>query len=131
MRMIIDAIKELYNGMIRLQEPADCEESDLPEELKLLLSQSDGIEETMIHPKTGEEISIGWIVYPLEEINSETQFYREEYRINGVVFSGDGAGNPFYLSDGKVYEFDPIDNESILKADSLEEFFKMTEKDKD
>ena len=42
-----------------------------------------------------------------------------------MVFSGDGAGNPFYLLDGKVYEFDPIDNESELKADSLEEFYKQ------
>ena len=48
----------------------------------------------------------------------------EEYGINGVVFSGDGAGNPFYISDGKIYEFDPIDNESTHKADSLEEFYK-------
>ena len=43
--------------------------------------------------------------------------------MSGVVFSDDGAGNPFYLSDGKVYEFEPIDNESELIADSLEDFF--------
>ena len=123
--MIIDVIKGFYDGMIKLQEPADCNNFDLPEELKKLLIQTNGIQEIMIHPQTGEEIVIGWIVYSLDEINRETQFYREEYGINGVVFSGDGAGNPYYISDGKIFEFDPIDNESILKADSLEEFYKL------
>ncbi len=123
--MIIDVIKDFYDGMIKLQEPADCNNYDLPEELKKLLIQTNGIQEIMIHPQTGEEIVIGWIVYSLDEINRETQFYREEYGINGVVFSGDGAGNPYYISDGKIFEFDPIDNESILKADSLEEFYKL------
>ncbi len=121
--MIIDAIKDFYDGMIKLQEPVDCDSYDLPKELKALLSQTNGIQETMIHPKTGEEMVIGWIVYSLDEIKKETQFYKEEYGINGVVFSGDGAGNPYYILDGKIYEFDPIDNESILKADSLEEFY--------
>lgn len=123
--MIIDVIADFYDGMIKLQEPADCNNYDLPEELKKLLIQTNGIQEIMIHPQTGEEIVIGWIVYSLDEINRETQFYREEYGINGVVFSGDGAGNPYYISDGKIFEFDPIDNESILKADSLEEFYKL------
>ena len=123
--MIIDVIADFYDGMIKLQEPADCNNYDLPEELKKLLIQTNGIQEIMIHPQTGEEIVIGWIVYSLDEINRETQFYREEYGINGVVFSGDGAGNPYYISDGKIFEFDLIDNESILKADSLEEFYKL------
>jgi hypothetical protein len=68
---------------------------------------------------------IGWIIYSLDEIVKETKYYKDEYGIDGVVFSSDGAGNPFYLLDGKVYEFDPIDNESELKADSLEEFYKQ------
>ena len=51
-------------------------------------------------------------------------YYQNEYGLSGVVFSDDGAGNPFYLFDGKVYEYDPIDNESELIADSLEEFFR-------
>ena len=123
--MIIDDIKALYNGMIKMQEPVACDNCDLPEELKSLLRQSNGIQETMVHTKTGEEMVIGWIIYSLDEIIRETQYYKEEYGIDGVVFSGDGAGNPFYLLDGKVYEFDPIDNESELKADSLEEFYKQ------
>lgn len=123
--MIIDDIRALYNGIIKLQDPVVCDDCDLPEELKSLLKQSNGIQETMVHPKTGDEMVIGWIIYSLDEIIKETQFYKEEYGIDGVVFSGDGAGNPFYLLDGKVYEFDPIDNESELKADSLEEFYKQ------
>lgn len=123
--MIIDGIRALYNGMIKLQDPVVCDDCDLPEELKSLLKQSNGIQETMIHPKTGEDMVIGWIIYSLDEIVKETKYYKDEYGIDGVVFSGDGAGNPFYLLDGKVYEFDPIDNESELKADSLEEFYKQ------
>ena len=123
--MIIDDIRALYNGMIKLQNPVVCDDCDLPEELKSLLKQSNGIQETMIHPKTGEEMVIGWIIYSLDEIVKETKYYKDEYGIDGVFFSGDGAGNPFYLLDGKVYEFDPIDNESELKADSLEEFYKQ------
>lgn len=123
--MIIDDIRALYNGMIKLQDPVVCDDCDLPEELKSLLKQSNGIQETMIHPKTGEEMVIGWIIYSLDEIVKKTKYYKDEYGIDGVVFSGDGAGNPFYLLDGKVYEFDPIDNESELKADSLEEFYKQ------
>ena len=123
--MIIDVIADFYDGMIKLQEPVDCDSFDLPKELKELLSQTNGIQEIMVHPQTGEEIVIGWIIYSLDEIKKETQFYKEEYGINGVVFSGDGAGNPYYISDGKIYEFDPIDNESIFKADSLEEFYKL------
>ncbi len=125
MCMIIDVIRDLYKGMIKLQATVDCEGYDLPEELKMLLRQSNGIQETMFHPQNGEEIVIGWIVYSLDEIIRETQYYKEEYGINGVVFSGDGAGNPFYISDGKIFEYDPIDNESILKANSLEEFYKL------
>ncbi len=67
---------------------------------------------------------IGWIVYSYDEIISSTRFYKEEYGLSGVVFYDDGAGNPYYLSEGKVYEFNPIDNENNLKADSLEEFYK-------
>ena len=122
--MIIDMIKDQYNGMVRLQEPADCDGLDLPEELKKLLKQSNGIQETMFIPSKNEEIVVGWIVYPLDEIIRETQYYKEEYGIDGVVFSGDGAGDPLYISDGKIYEFYPIDNESTLKADSLEAFFR-------
>ncbi len=51
--MIIDDIRALYNGMIKLQDPVVCDDCDLPEELKSLLKQSNGIQETMIHPKTG------------------------------------------------------------------------------
>ena len=124
--MLTDIIHETYNGRIKLHGPADCSSRELPEELKALLLQTDGIAETMPHPKTGEEMVIGWIVYPLDTIEKETSYYHKEYGINGVVFSGDGAGDPFYISDGKIYEFDPIDNESTLKADSLEEFFRLS-----
>lgn len=51
LRMIIDVIKDFYNGMIKMQEPVDCDSYDLPEEIKALLSQTNGIQEThFIYP---------------------------------------------------------------------------------
>jgi hypothetical protein len=120
---IIELIDRKYDGNIRLQEPFDCYDDSLPEVLIDILRQSNGINETMIHPKTDEIMEIGWIIYPYDEIRKWSSYYHEEYGLSGVVFSDDGAGNPFYLSDGKVYEFDPIDNESELIADSLADFF--------
>ena len=96
---------------------------DLPEQLKSILTNANGIKETMDHPQTGEMMDIAWIIYSYEEIKKWSSYYHDEYGISGVVFSDDGAGNPFYLEDGAVYEFDPIDGESTLKADSFEAFF--------
>ena len=120
---IIDLINEKYKNNISLQEPFNCDDDTLPETLTEILSHSNGIKETMIRPKTGEMMDIGWIIYSYDEIKKWSSYYRDEYGLSGVVFSDDGAGNPFYYSDGKIYEYDPIDNESELSADSLEEFF--------
>ena len=57
-------------------------------------------------------------------IQKETAFFKEEYGIDGIVFSDDGAGNPYYIHDDKIFQFNPIDNESELIAGSLEEFYK-------
>ena len=48
---------------------------------------------------------------------------RNEYSLSGTVFSDDGAGNPYYILDDMVYEYDPIDNESNLMAETIIEFF--------
>lgn len=120
---IIELIDEKYEGNIKLQDSLDCNDDTLPDVLIEILRQSNGINETMIHPNTGELMEIGWIIYPYDEIMKWSSYYHDEYGLSGVVFSDDGAGNPFYLYDGKVYEFDPIDNESELIADSLEVFF--------
>ena len=122
--MIISLIQKKYNDSIKLYSPYDCSDSKLPMQLIEILDKTNGIMETMIHPKTGEQMEIGWIIYPYDEIMKSTSFYKEEYGLNGIVFSDDGAGNPFYLLDEKVYEFDPIDNESYFRADSIVNFFK-------
>lgn len=49
--------------------------------------------------------------------------HRNEYGLSGTVFSDDGAGNPYYILDDMVYEYDPIDNESNLMAETIIEFF--------
>ena len=107
---IFNLINEKYKGNISLQEHLNCVDN-FPKELMAILGHSNGIMETMIHPKTKSSTDM-------------FSYYQNEYGLSGVVFSDDGAGNPFYLFDGKVYEYDPIDNESELIADSLEEFFR-------
>ena len=57
---IFNLINEKYKGNISLQEPLNCVDN-LPKELIAILGHSNGIMETMIHPKTGEMMEIGWI----------------------------------------------------------------------
>ena len=121
--MIIELVKTFYDNNIELQEP-HVSDMSVPEVLKSILAKSDGILETMIVPNTGEKITIGWIIYSYEMIQKETAYYKEEYGIEGTVFSDDGAGNPYYILDDKIYQFNPIDNESELIADSFEDFYK-------
>lgn len=121
--MIIDIISEAYDGRIKLQEPFISEMPDIPKELTDILIKTNGIKELIMLPGKKDPIEIYWIIYPYAEMCKETEYYKNEYGIKGTVFSGDGAGNPYYLSDGKVYELDPIDDESELKANSLAEFF--------
>ena len=122
--MIIGLIRKSYDGNIEFQKPNESYALSVPDVLKSVLSKSDGILETMLVPKNGKRITIGWIIYPYEMIQKETAFFKEEYGIDGTVFSDDGAGNPYYIHDNKIFEFDPIDNESELIAGSLEEFYK-------
>ena len=122
--MIIELIRKSYDGNIEFQKPNESYDLSVPDELKSVLAKSDGILETMLVPKTGKRITIGWIIYPYEMIQKETAFFKEEYGIDGIVFSDDGAGNPYYIHDNKIFQFNPIDNESELIAGSLEEFYK-------
>ena len=121
---IIEQIKKKYDGRIKLNDPVTIYNTDIPEEIRDILAISDGILETMIIPKTGEEMTISWIVYSYSEIQKATEYYKNEYGIEGTVFSDNGAGDPYYINDGKVYLFEPIDNESEMLADSLEDFFR-------
>ena len=122
--MIIGLIRKSYDGNIEFQKPNESYALSVPDVLKSVLSKSDGILETMLVPKNGKRITIGWIIYPYEMIQKETAFFKEEYGIDGTVFSDDGAGNPYYIHDNKIFQFNPIDNESELIAGSLEEFYK-------
>ena len=129
--MDIEKIRRKYGGCIALHEPCALLESgsaealEIPEELRDILRQSNGIEETMKHPVRDEMMPIGFIIYTYEEIVKLTAFYREQYGLAGTVFSDDGTGDPYYLKDGDgaVFQFHPIDDEHEKIADSLEEFF--------
>lgn len=121
----IRKISKMYHGNILLQPPYQGEDFiDIPKEITSILHVSDGICEMMANPKTGEIMPIGWIVYPYEMIRSDTAFYRAEYKIDGIIFSDDGAGNPFILKpDGAVVCFNAIDGEEVKAANSLSAFW--------
>ena len=127
---MITLISDKYNGNIILSQPlskevAEQAERYLPAELLRILKQSNGIEESMVLPDTGKLEPISWIVYSYEMILEESRYFRETYLLEGVVFSDDGAGNPYYMKEnGKVYCFEAIDDEEILVAESLEVFWR-------
>ena len=121
----IRKISDMFQGNISLNPPyKENRPENIPEELYDILQVSNGIEETMIEPKTGQEITIAWIVYPYERMMEETDFYKNEYNIEGTVFADDGAGNPYILkSDGGVAYYNVIDDKEAKEADSLAEFY--------
>ena len=121
----IQAIDNRYEGNILLNPPYEGERpGDIPEEIYEILCISNGIMETMLHPNTGERLSIGWIIYPDEMMREESSFYREEYGIEGVVFATDGAGDPYiFKPDGRIIRLDPTCGEEAEEAGSLREFY--------
>ncbi|MBD5112222.1 MAG: SMI1/KNR4 family protein [Ruminococcaceae bacterium] len=122
----IDEISRLYDGNILPNEPYTGERADIPEELFEILQTADGIRETMPNPETGEPMSIAWILYPYDYMATESEFYHNEYGVDGTVFADDGAGNPYILkSNGSVSLFDAIDGEESTAANSLEEFYQI------
>lgn len=123
--MIIESISKSYNDNIKLCQPLKDEKYDfLPADLLYILKVSNGIMETMVHPSTGELLNIGWIIYPIEEILENSEYYQKEYAVDGVVFSDDGAGDPLYVKrDGKVYLLNVIGREEECIADSLRDLF--------
>jgi len=121
--MIIDLLSEVYEGRIKTYEPLLLEKTNLPDELISILAKSNGIMETMLLPGKTEPMNVGWIIYSYDEICEQTEFYKKQYGIKGTVFSDNGAGDPYFYLDGKVYEFNAIYNESELIAESLHQFF--------
>ncbi|MBO4523863.1 hypothetical protein [Ruminococcus sp.] len=127
---IIEMIRELYGDSCvfcpPLVESRYNEANELVfEELFEVLKISNGIKETMKFPNQEERIVIGWIIYPLDDIKSQTEHYINEYSGEGVVFVGNGAGGFFILkSDGKVYIREYFDEDEELYSDSLAEYFR-------
>ncbi|MBQ9142199.1 MAG: SMI1/KNR4 family protein [Lachnospiraceae bacterium] len=127
---MITLISKKYDGNIILNKGLDVETAELarnhlPAELLHILEQSNGIEEGMVLPDTGKLEPVSWIIYSYEMIVEENEFFQNIYSVEGIVFSDDGAGNPYYIKDdGRIYCFEACDDEEILAADSLEEFFR-------
>lgn len=124
---MIELISKMYKGNISLCKPLnirDIPDCHIPEELLSLLKQTDGIKEIMINPSTGMSEEISWIIYSFEMIIERTNFYREAYSIEGVVFSDDGADAVYSIkSNGKIYSYDAICRKETCIADSLQSFF--------
>ena len=113
------------NDNIRLYPPLDIDCSDIPKPLSDLLHESNGIMEIMENPVTKENMDVGWLIYPYEMVIEETQFFSNEYPIEGCVFSDNGCGDPIYIkSDGKIYLFECIAGEELFEADSFDEYLK-------
>ncbi|MDE7399778.1 MAG: SMI1/KNR4 family protein [Oscillospiraceae bacterium] len=120
----IGEISRLYDGSILPSEPYTGERADIPEELLDILRVADGIRETMPNPETGEPMSIAWVLYPYDYMVKESEFYHNEYGVEGTVFADDGAGNPYILkSNGSVSLFDAIDVAESPIAVSLMDFY--------
>lgn len=126
---IIGLIQQKYDGCCQLCEPLSEEmrteaEDILPKELLEILKISNGIKETMRLPDTGEVEAIESIIYSLEEIRSETEFYMSEYGGEGVVFAGDGAGGVYIMKpSGQIYHHEYSDLPEEHCADSLWDYF--------
>ena len=128
--IVIELISEMYKGSISLRKPlniGDISNCYIPEELLNLLKQSNGITETMVNPETGRLEEISWIIYSYDEIIKWTNFYKDTYSIEGIVFSDNGADEFYYIKpNGKIYSHDAICEEETYVADSLQSFFTLS-----
>lgn len=123
MNKIIEFLTRHYGEEVRLNEPAKSIPKMIPQELAEILIESNGIKEVIKIPDKGLDVEVGWIIYPWEMIIEETEMYRSQYNIDGVVFSNDGAGNPYYMkSNGNIYKYECIYGEEILMASLLLHF---------
>ena len=124
MKNIIEIISEMYDGDIKLYNPAETIPDIIPTELAEILKVSNGIMEMFNLGNT--LLEIGWIIYPCEMIVESTEFFKNQCGIDGVVFSDDGAGNPFYIkSNGLIYfyEYEYSDGAEVAVSNSLYEYF--------
>lgn len=126
----IKLIQQIYGERCRLNAPLDktlLAEADtiLPNELFEILKVSDGIDESMEHPKTGKPMLIGKIIYPFSEIKSQTKVYADTFGGDGTVFSSNGAGGYFIIKEnGKVYLREYPDEDEELYADDIRGYLK-------
>ena len=112
---IIKLIQQIYGDSCKLRSPLNKRQYEkarkmLPVELLEILKISNGINEIMPNPNTGNTIVIDRIIYSLAEIKSQTDCYLGEYGNEGVVFAGNGAGGFFILKpNGKIFLYEYFD----------------------
>ncbi len=99
---IIKLIQQIYGDSCQLRSPLNKRQYEkarkiLPVELLEILKISNGINETMPNPNTGNNMVIDRIIYSLAEIESQTNCYLEEYGNEGVIFAGNGGEGFFIL----------------------------------
>ncbi len=128
---IIDLIQQKYGESCQLCTPLAKEQYTeakkiLPVELLKMLEVSNGIGEVMTNPNAngGKPFVIGWILYPFDEIRSETEYYLSEYDGEGVVFAGNGAGGLSILKpNGRIHVLEYPNEEEEFCAESLSDYF--------
>ncbi len=127
---IIKLIQQIYGDSCQLRSPLNKRQYEkarkmLPVELLEILKISNGINETMPNPNTGNNMVIDRIIYSLAEIESQTNCYLGEYGNKGVVFAGNGAGGFFILKpNGKIFLYEYFDLDEEYYADNLTDYFK-------
>ena len=126
---MVGLIQKKYGESCRLRSPITKEQYAkakklLPDELVDILRISNGIDETMVNPHTGEIEVIDRIIYSFAEMKGQTNCYRSEYGGEGFVFAGDGAGGFFVLKpDGRIFLYEYHDLNEEPYAESLAAFF--------
>jgi hypothetical protein len=127
MNKVIELIQQRSYGAYRLCPPLEEPQLSqamtmLPNDLLEILKVSNGILELMTHPKAndGKPFVIGSILYPFDEIVSQTKVFNELYTVEGIVFAGNGAGGYFVIRpDGNIYLYEYVGEEGEYYAEDI------------
>lgn len=130
MNDVINFIQQKYGTLCQLCPPLDEEQYPLakkmlPATLFEILKISNGILEMMSLPNVddGKPFVIDFIIKSFEDMCSETKDLSELYGIDGLVFAGNGAGGYYIMNpDGRIYLYEPIDEDLELYANDIMEF---------
>ena len=134
MNEIIQMIQQTYGDLCQLCPPLDEEryplaEKMLPAALFEVLKISNGILELMSLPNVdnGKPFAVGYIIDKYEDMCSESKMFNELFGMEGLVFSGNGAGGYYVMNpDGKIYLYECVGEDGECYADDIMEYISKT-----